>query len=283
MEKPRAALWLWYRGDRFAGFQAGGGGPGERTVGASLQDALRRAGARDVVMAAGRTDRGVHARMQVVSVRTSPEVAQTLAFAPGDESDAMGVALAVRHAPSFHALWSAKGRTYRYRLSLRDEEVCAEWAPFTWLPARECEPLRGLPLSADAFCEALRLLPGTRTFRAFHAASSVEKPRTLHLAEVVRARDDGLMELEFAGDAFGRHQVRELVGACVAVAAGRATVDQLAASLENAVPFPSLRAPAKGLVLWEVDYPLALDPFGQESLRREAEARLPDAPPFRAL
>lgn len=276
MEKPRAALWLWYRGDRFAGFQAQ---QDERAVQEAVREALVRAGARDVVMPAGRTDRGVHARMQVVSVRAPPSVARGLDF--GGEQDALGVAVAVPHAPSFHALWSATGRTYRYRLSLQDAEVPATWAPFVWSPLQEHAGLDGRSLRTDAFLEALALLPGTRSFRAFHKISSVEKPRTLHHARVTAERD-GILEVELSGDAFGRHQVRELLGACVAVAAGTASLDQLRAALEREAPFPRLRAPGKGLVLWEVSYPPALDPFG-EAARQEAASRLPDVPPFCAL
>jgi tRNA pseudouridine38-40 synthase len=271
MEKPRAALWLWYRGDRFAGFQAQ---PGERTVQQAVREALVRLGARDVVMPAGRTDRGVHARMQVVSVRASPSMAGALDF--GDEKDVIGLAAAAPAPDRFHAQWSATQRTYRYRLAL-GPGVPPAWVPFAWTPSSHPR-LEGRPVDPEKLEAALALLPGTRTFAAFHDPASVRKPRTLVKATLHRDRAPALVEVELQGDAFGRHQVRELVGACALLAAGRVPEEALREALSTGVRFPGLRAPPTALVLWEVQYPAALDPFGP--LRPDLAEALPGVPPF---
>ena len=272
MEKPRAALWLWYDGGRFAGFQRQAGA---HTVQQAISLALARAGAREVAMGAGRTDKGVHARMQVVSVRTSPDEAAALTF-PGDE-DALGVAQAVPCAPSFHAQWSAVARTYRYRLAL-GKEVPSGWAPYVWHLGAEKK------VDVTRLSEAVALLRGTRTFEAFHKKSSVTRARTLHEAHV-HSGPDGLVEVTLCGDGFGRHQVRELLGACCQVATGASHLDALTSALGDPGSQTRqdrahlhLRAPPSGLVLWEVHYPPEGDPFA--ALRRAPPAHLPGRPPF---
>ncbi len=268
MEKPRAALWLWYEGARFAGFQRQAGA---RTVQQAISEALARVGAREVVMGAGRTDRGVHARMQVVSVRTSPECAARLRF-PGEE-DALGLVAALPCAPSFHAQWSAVARTYRYRLALGDA-VPPAWKGYVWRPEGAVDAAR--------LAEAVALLPGTRTFEAFHAKSSVTRARTLFSASVIE-RPGGLVEVELVADAFGRRQVRELLGACCQVAQGEVGLDALGQALTAPLPRAArgdlhVLAPPEGLVLWEVHYPPGLDPF--EAVRGAPPSELPDRPPF---
>jgi len=104
-----------YDGSGFQGFQRLAAG--RRTVQAVLEDALRRVGWTGAsLLAAGRTDAGVHARGQVISYDlTWRHDAETLTRAlnanlPADVS--------VRHtAPApegFHPRFSARRRTYRY-------------------------------------------------------------------------------------------------------------------------------------------------------------------------
>ena len=71
VRRRRLALWVWYRGDRFQGWQSQRNG---RSVQEALMAALPPWRLRRP-MASGRTDRGVHARCQPVSVRLSEETA----------------------------------------------------------------------------------------------------------------------------------------------------------------------------------------------------------------
>ena len=116
LKRIPAALWIWYRGGNFRGFQRQTGGP---TVQEALEEALAAVGVPATVMPSGRTDRGVHARMQVVSVRLERETRRGARGAAA-RPPAPGPG-AVRGAPapgSFHAQWSASGKAYRYRLQL---------------------------------------------------------------------------------------------------------------------------------------------------------------------
>ncbi len=274
MKRSPAALWIWYRGTSFLGFQRQKDGP---TVQQALEEALLQAGVPSAVMPSGRTDRGVHARMQVVSVRLppgdSPEaLSQRL---PARLPPELGLCVARTPAASFHAQWSAQGKEYRYRLQLGGT-VPASWRPFVLEPASEPR-LAGAALAPERVAELLGAAVGRRDFRAFHENSSPRKPRTLESA-TLHALGGGLFEARLRGDAFARYQVRYLVGAALLAAAGALPEELYRASLEEGLSIPGLKAPAHGLVLWEVRYPPAIDPFPLEE--RLLAPCLPPAPPF---
>jgi len=221
-------------------------------------------------MAAGRTDRGVHARCQPVSVRLPREVELQPLCSVG-EAD-WGILLAVPAPPGFHAQWSAAWKEYRYRLALGP--VPRGWTGLAWEVA-EHPRLSGVRLDVTALATALERARGARDFSAFHAASSVRRTRTLLETAVTQA--GSLVEVRLHGDAFGRYGVRLLVGGAALVAAGQLSLDAWDAALAGEARIEGLRAPASGLTLWEVGYPPALDPFAGHL------AAVPEFPPFAAV
>src|SRR3954464_1456946 len=117
---PRIALGIEYDGSRFLGWQTQ---PGGCTVQDALEPALSAiAGAPVSVSAAGRTDRGVHARLQVVHFDTDAQrppgawVRGVNALLP----DSVAVLWSREVDREFHARYSAVSRTYRYELLNRD-------------------------------------------------------------------------------------------------------------------------------------------------------------------
>ncbi|MGQ0507161.1 MAG: tRNA pseudouridine synthase A [Myxococcaceae bacterium] len=265
--RQRLAMWVWYRGDLFRGFQRQTQGP---TVQESLLEALRPEGVR-ALMPSSRTDLGVHARMQVVSFKAdsghAPDVileATRARLPPG-----LGLTAVVAPSPSFHAQFSCVAREYRYRLSLKA-------SPFAWSVRTHPRITREPEL--DLLQKLLVRYVGTHDFGAFHEKSSTRKPRTLHSVSL-HSREDDEVELRFRGSGFGRYQVRYLVGSAVAVAAGALKQAAWEQALETGAKLDGVKAPAEGLVLWNVEYPAALDPF-PKALRAGAPT-VPNAPPFR--
>jgi tRNA pseudouridine38-40 synthase len=218
-------------------------------------------------MAAGRTDRGVHARCQPVSVRLPREAELEDVRSLGGED--WGILLAVPAPPGFHAQWSAAWKEYRYRLALGP--VPRAWTSLAWQVA-EHPRLIGARLDVAGLASALGRARGARDFSAFHAASSVQRTRTLLDTQLTQAGP--LVEVRIRGDAFGRYGVRLLLGGAVLVAAGRLSLDAWEAALGGRERIEGLRAPASGLTLWEVGYPPALDPFAGHL------AAVPERPPF---
>jgi tRNA pseudouridine38-40 synthase len=264
----RAALWLWYRGTNFRGWQRQVQGP---TVQETVETALVSLGLRAGLAASGRTDRGVHARQQVASLRV-PRGTDVHALASCLGGEDWGCAAAALAPASFHAQWSPSTKEYRYRLA--PEVPPEDWAPYAWDVHADAR-LGGRRLDVVALASVLSLAVGTRDFFAFHAASSVRRPRTLESAELHQGTE-GLCELRLRGSGFGRYQVRALVGGAALVAAGQLPMETWRAALEEAVQFEGgMLAPAHGLILWAVHY------GGRGPFDGETQARLPDGPPFR--
>lgn len=228
--------------------------------------ALRQAGLSRNPVPAGRTDAGVHARMQVLSMHVAEpmgnaEIAARLGAALPPE---LGIAQVVDAPPKLNAAWSASAKEYRYRLTLADLPA---WAGLSWrVDARP-----------ELVAEVLTRFVGTHDFWAFHDKSSSRKPRTVTHAELVD-RGEGRFDVRVVGAGFARHLVRYVVGAAVGVATGALRLDDVNQALEKATLFEGIRAPAQGLTLWEVSYPAAVDPFSKDA--RASAAGVPRVPPF---
>ncbi|HSP19207.1 MAG TPA: tRNA pseudouridine(38-40) synthase TruA [Myxococcaceae bacterium] len=261
MRRRRIALWVWYRGDRFLGWQSQG-------TGRSVQETLAAAlGVPGRPMASGRTDRGVHARCQPVSVRLPEETSPGSLLSLG-ESD-WGIAAAVAAPVGFHAQWSSAWKEYRYRLATGP--VPPTWSGLAWEPATHPR-LAGRTLDLGRVREALERAVGTRDFSALHAASSIRRPRTLQAVSWTERA--GVAEIQLRGDGFGRYGVRLLVGGAMLVGAGLIDRGTWERALDAATPFEGLRAPAAALTLWAVGYPERLDPFSAVA------PAIPREPPF---
>lgn len=227
----RVALWGWYHGAAFHGYQQQFG---LRTVQGELLRAFKEAGLTRNPVVAGRTDKGVSARMQVFSARLERElpteqlVPRLNARLPAD------LRLHVAHdvPDTFHAAWSSTSKEYRYALNPSE--------------------LGDLALLR----EAAALIPGTRSFKVFHFKTSHDRPRTVTSVELLPS---GVLRL--VGEGFARHMVRMLVGGLTAVSAGRITLDVFRAGLLAQQNFHCPVAPPEPLTLWEVSYAAAVDPF----------------------
>jgi tRNA pseudouridine38-40 synthase len=265
----RAALWLWYRGTRFRGWQRQAEGP---TVQEAVEAQLRASGIASGLAAAGRTDSGVHARQQVASLRVPLET-DVPALAGRLLGPDWGVVSAEGAPPGFHAQWTPSEKEYRYRLSSGPPP--SAWAPYAWDVQGDARLGSGR-LLPHALAETLSGATGTRDFFAFHAASSIRRPRTLRSIELHLGKE-GLWEVRLRGTGFGRYQVRALVGGAALVATGQLPVATWRAALETASPFPGLLAPPHGLVLWALDY------GGRGPFDAQVNGHLPQGPPFDTL
>ncbi len=236
---------LEYDGSAFAGWAAQ---PGQRTVEGELRRALGVVLREDPELrVAGRTDAGVHATGQVVSVSTSSEVpAGRLARALAGLLPADVAARAVAEtAPGFDARVDARSRAYEYRLLLG--------AP---APLRRDRTLRiAGDLDVAAMGEAAGACVGTHDFRAFTPTRTehVFFDRTVLECEW-RDRGDELVLL-IEANAFLRHMVRVLVGSMLLVGRGTWPLErfvELLGGAERGQAGPT--APAWPLTLVRVRY-----------------------------
>ncbi len=200
----RLKLTIEYDGTAFRGWARQ---PGERTVEGELLRALGELylAVSDLVVA-GRTDTGVHALANVVSVEVvggpPPEraIEAINACLPGD----VAVQRAEQAHAGFHARYEARTRSYRYRVWRRRERSPLEARRSLWWPR---------PLDLAALRENAGALAGEHDFRAFTPA---ETQHTMLVRTIESARwveiDERVVAFEITADSFLRHMVRTVVG-----------------------------------------------------------------------
>jgi len=254
----RLRIDLAYDGTNFAGWAKQ---PDRRTVQECIEDALAKISRiKPETIVAGRTDAGVHATAQVIHVDIPENVAlDDLVYKLNRLLDEDVRIHAISIAPeAFHARFSALRRKYKYKI-LDDNRVLDPLSRLdvaTWYR----------PLDVDVMNKTSQLLLGKHDFAAFckfrEGATTI---RTLEKYEWVR-NTDGFLEAEIVADAFCYSMVRNLVGAVVCVADGRFDLEWIQGVLNNKERVSdSLVFPARGLTLFQVDYP------GDEELLERAK------------
>lgn len=249
----RLRLDIAYDGTHFFGWATQ---PGHRTLQDLIEEAISRISQTNIdSIVAGRTDAGVHATGQVIHVDVPDAMFDRdltyldLRYKLNRILDEDVRIMNVSDAPEgFHARFSALRRYYSYKI-LDNNDVIAPLSRHdvaSWYR----------PLNADRMNEASALLLGHHDFAAFCKFKvGGTTLRTLEKYEWHRS-DEGLLVADVVADAFCYSMVRNLVGAVVCVADGRqspAWIAQLLANKERVSD--SLVFPARGLTLYQVDYP----------------------------
>jgi tRNA pseudouridine38-40 synthase len=245
---PNFRLELEYDGSDFEGWQVQTAD--RRTVQGALETAIARVTGQSLrVIGASRTDAGVHAEGQVVSVKIETALnAEALQRALNGTLPADVAVVTAQFAPDdFHARYSARGKLYCYRIwNGAAPSPLRAWRAYSFPRA----------LDVSAMSKAAELFVGRHDFAALQAAGSeVESTvRTLSRLEIeYRAPGEILFWVE--GDGFLRHMVRNLVGTLLEVGTGRRPVESMTELLaggdrRRAGP----KVPAAGLTLLRVDY-----------------------------
>jgi tRNA pseudouridine38-40 synthase len=202
----RLILTLEYDGTPFRGWAAQ---PGLPTVEAALRQALAETFvSAENLAVAGRTDTGVHALGQVVSVDVEggPPPERAAAALNPRLPDEVNVLTSVEAPDAFHARHSARSRSYRYRLFTRSTPSPFELRRSWWLPR---------PLDEDALAAAAATLVGRHDFRGFTPAQTRHEVfvRVVERAEWIRRGDH--LDFEITASSYLRHMVRSLVGTMV--------------------------------------------------------------------
>lgn len=247
----RVVVTVEYDGRNFCGWQRQKNGI---SVQQCLEEAIEAAtGARTIVEASGRTDKGVHAFGQAVHFDTETAIPDgRLADAINGKLERGISVVAVQSAPSdFHARYDAKRKTYRYKL------YCdRRYHPL--YDGRFCH-IRGR-LNAAAMAEAAKYLVGEHDFRAFMATGGhiTNTVRTLYSASVSERYSENNVqeiEIEVTGNGFLYNMVRIIAGTLVQVGRGKYPPEEMKSIIESC---DRVRAGktlvAEGLYLVRVEY-----------------------------
>lgn len=243
-------LVLHYDGARFSGWQRQ---PDERTVQGELEAAVSKlCGAPIVVVGAGRTDAGVHARGQAAGVRV-PEKWSALALRRSMNAilpDDVWIAAAFEMRDEFHPRNSAVSRSYSYYVGT-DDLASSPFRRNRELVWKKTADLARMATAAEA-------IRGKHCFRAFAVKGTVpehDDHRCTVLQAAWREREGGLV-FDIRADRFLHHMVRFLVGTMLEIGEGKRepeVMTELLADDDNSKV--SQPAPPHGLFLERVEYP----------------------------
>ena len=262
----RIALAREYDGRGFCGFQSQSARCGVQDA---LEDALRAIAQRDVVaLPAGRTDAGVHATSQIVHADV-PDERPLTAWVRGVNAHlppTVAVLWAHPVPDAFHARFAATGRHYDYLLLARGERPGLMAGRVGWYHRA---------LDADAMREAASLVVGRHDFSAFRAAECQAKSPVKTLRRFDVDAQGELVRFSLSADAFLHHMVRNLVGALVAIGAGKARPAWMRELLDarDRTRGPATFAP-DGLYFAGADYDAS---FGLPPTRRPVVLAAPSA------
>ncbi len=255
------ALGIEYDGLDYFGWQTQ---PAGNTVQDVLEAALEKFLTVPVAtICAGRTDAGVHATAQVVSV-ASPYARSPASWVRGVNTF-LPKSIAVRWAQvvpeGFHARFDALSRTYEYWIFNHGVRSPVMLGRSGWV---------WRPLDVARMHEAAQALVGEHDFTSFRAAECQAATPVRTVKKVTVKRTGDLVGIELTANAFLQHMVRNIVGSLVYVGTGREEPSWIKEVLD--VRSRAMAAPtfdANGLYLAGVEYPAELNlparglsPFG---------------------
>lgn len=241
----RYKIELEYDGSDLIGWQQNRQGPSVQSL---LMDAIERfCGARPDVVAAGRTDAGVHA------------ISMTAHFDLNAMPDANTVMRALNFylmkfpvsvlncgivSDDFNARFSCTCRHYKYYVLNRASHPVLNKNRVWWVPRK---------LNVSAMRRAATKLIGNHDFTSFRASQCQAKSpiKTLDTCKITRRGD--MVIFEFSARSFLHHQVRNMVGTLVEIGLGKPyDIDEIFAARNRSAAGPT--APASGLYFIRADY-----------------------------
>jgi tRNA pseudouridine38-40 synthase len=242
----KIVLIVEYDGRCYHGFQWQANAP---TIQSAIEQAIGKVtGEHCRIMAASRTDAGVHARGQVVSFRTSSKLPpKTFVnalnhYLPKD----IAVKGACHIDDDFHVRHDAVSREYEYRiLSSSIRSPLAQG--FSYIVPYE--------LNIEEMNKCCDLLKGERDFASFAASIRPIKSTLRKVHEARITSQQNLHIFYMTANSFLPHQVRNTVGLLIRLGAGKAGIDEFKRIMEaKKLGLAGPTAPAHGLCLTRVNY-----------------------------
>ncbi len=245
----RYLITLSYDGSDFYGFQRQ---KDLVTIQGELEKALSTILQEDIqIQASGRTDSGVHALGQVAHFDTNKEIKDIDKFVYSLNSllpKSIDILSIEKKDDSFHARYSAKKKTYIYKIYL----------------SKTNEPLKrkyfyvcSYPLDVEKMKAAIKVIEGEHDFKAF----CVENPQIkTTIREIYDAHIDILdggkeLDIVISGNGFLHNMVRSIAGTLVDIGRGRFEVDDMKTILASCNHQKAGKTlDGCGLYLYKVEY-----------------------------
>lgn len=227
-----------YDGSKFHGFQRQ---KDVRNVQGYLEDNLSKVLNEDIMIkGAGRTDRGVHARYQVIHFETNKNICNLK-----KKLNVILVDLKVKKIKkvdsSFHARHSVKLKTYIYKVDLSRNRDSNYYA------------LVNYKLNIKKMKNASKLFIGTHNFKNFVSGERLDYTSTIIDIKIIKLNN--VLYFKFVGIGFFRYMVRNLVGSLIEI--GKGKIDDMVIKEMLLKPEIEKRLPTSspnGLYLYKIKY-----------------------------
>ena len=235
-----------YKGTRFQGWQKQ---PTVITVQGEIEKALSQVLNSEVtIFGSGRTDAGVHALAQTFTFDMSKDIdLDKLCFSINRMIDKDIKILSFKQVDDdFHARFSAKSKTYLYKIRLGVKD------PFE----NEYQYIYPFEFDFDLFSKALKQFEGKHCFKDFTSKEEDEDGYVREIYQIVSKKQGNDITVEFTGNGFMRYQIRNMVGAALAVASKNEDLIFIPNHLkeEKIREICQYKAPPQGLYLVKVEY-----------------------------
>lgn len=241
----RYKITLEYDGTGLIGWQENRQGPSVQSI---LKDAIEKfCGVRPDVVAAGRTDAGVHAiamtaHFDLPDAVPADTVMRAINFYLTDKP--VAVLSCDVASDNFNARFDCMARHYKYVILNRRAPATLDKNRVWWVPR---------DLNIDAMRRAADKLIGNHDFTSFRATQCQAKSPIKTLDKCNITRDGDNIIFEFSARSFLHHQVRNMVGTLVEIGLGKPyDIDEIFAAKNRAAAGPT--APAAGLYFVAADY-----------------------------
>lgn len=239
-------LKVQYDGTNFSGFQIQ---PNLRTIQGELEKALTKTCKEEIkIVAAGRTDVGVHALGQVINFKSNTEIdignfPKVVNYNLPEDISVVGAKYA---SENFSARFDAKAKIYRYFI-YNSRYRSAVYGKYSFNYPHK--------LSLERMKEASEILIGTHDFTSFMGRDSDVKDAIRTLYDIKIKQNGKFFVLDFYGKSFLRNMIRIMVGSLVEIGRGKKDIDFLKNALEEKKrESAGYTAPSCGLFLMKVIY-----------------------------
>jgi len=248
----RISLLVQYDGSQYYGWQVQ---PDPKTVQGEIERALFKLfDVKIRLHGSGRTDSGVHALGQVAhfDITETPIPAQNMwkalnRYLPRD----IRILSSQQVLDDFHSRFNAIQREYRY-------EICQNQN----ILRRNMQWQVSYDLDMGNLDKTTELVRGIHDFSSFCFAGTDTENMICDISDAYWLREsDGSLSFTIRANRFLHHMVRMLVGNMIEVGRGKWDMDHFTSLLEHPDPQAvTVSAPAQGLALIKVSYPMELQP-----------------------
>lgn len=237
-----------YKGTNFIGWQVQ---PKGKSIQGIIEQKLSKIlNTPTTIYASGRTDAGVHALGQTFHFEVFKDVdINKLRYSLNCLLPKDIHILSMQYVDDdFHARFSAKSKTYEYRIYLGEESPFNVEYVYTFLR----------PLDISRIQTALPKFLGQHDFKDFTSKEEDEDNfiRRIDFVDFKFDRNSKIATIKFKGNGFMRYQVRDMVGTLIAIGEGKESIDYITYHLKENKPreIVPYKAPSEGLYLLEVEY-----------------------------